>query len=842
MEKIREIIRKRKRLFAQLLFTALAFITMVILSYLFASNMVRDHMTARIESTINLERLRLEFELAEPGNALSSFSEAVRSKIMLGEGISDLQDFFDVQTANILDITEQSFINVIGYYGYFETIAEEAVFINGFGWIPPDGYEPLTRPWYLTAVAACPGLGETSPYIDASTGESILTFTRCIFDDDMRRLGVICVDVMFYDIGKYVVDTALAHGGHGFLLGQDLSVLANPNESFVGLYAGDPALPISQFLDELKQGKDISERELVCDNGEEAIAFFKRLSNGWYLGLVTPRGPYYQSVTTMAIVLSGFGTVVAAALMFILIQIDSAREKSDAESRHKSAFLANMSHEIRTPMNAIMGMTMIGKSTDEIERKDYCLAKIDDASQHLLGVINDILDMSKIEANRLDLSEMDFSFEKMLQRIVNIVNFRMDEKHHKFMIHIDSAIPKTLIGDDQRLVQVVTNLLSNAIKFTPEHGSINLDTHFVGEENGMCTILFTVADTGIGISPDQQAKLFRSFQQADTNTTRKYGGTGLGLAICKSIVEMMDGTIWVDSEPNKGSTFSFTVRLKRGDDRVTQPTGQSINWESLRTLVVDDDADVLVYFREIMKEYGLHCDTAQSGQEALDLVKRNGPYSIYFLDWIMPGMDGIALTDVLRSQSLIRDDSVVIMISAVDWRSVEEHAKGSGIDKFISKPLFPSTVADAINDALGADPRQADEHRRDASGVFKARRVLLVEDVDINREIVISMLEPTLIEIECAENGVEAVRMFSASPGKYDLILMDLQMPEMDGYEATRQIRALDAPGARTIPIIAMTANVFREDIDRCLETGMNDHIGKPIDYDELIKKLKLYF
>jgi len=397
-------------------------------------------------------------------------------------------------------------------------------------------------------------------------------------------------------------------------------------------------------------------------------------------------------------------------------------EQALSASRAKSAFLANMSHEIRTPLNAIVGMTTIGKSAADIGRKDYCFTKIENASSHLLGVINDILDMSKIEANKFELAPEEFYFERMIQSAVNVVNFRVEEKQQHFTVHIDSSIPQTLIADDQRLAQVITNLLGNAVKFTPEQGSISLDARLLKEKDGLCTIEIAVSDTGIGISYEQQERLFSSFQQAESSTARRFGGTGLGLAISKSIIEMMGGSIGVKSEPGKGSTFIFTVQVKK---------------------------------------------------------------SAYVND---PAAD------------------------------------------------FPETAAE--------------EETPESAGILAGRRVLLVEDMEINREIVMALLEPTKLKIDCAENGAEAVRKFSEAPRKYDLIFMDIQMPEMDGYEATQRIRAFEAEMKEKaqvlarpegIPIIAMTANVFREDVEKCLQAGMNDHVGKPLDINEVLDKLYIY-
>jgi len=415
------------------------------------------------------------------------------------------------------------------------------------------------------------------------------------------------------------------------------------------------------------------------------------------------------------------GTIANAIMLDTYnTKLKDAVKEITAASRAKSDFLSNMSHEMRTPMNAIINMTAIGRRAEDLERKNYTLDKIQDASVHLLGVINDILDMSKIEANKFELSPAEFVFDKMLQRVINVVNFRVEEKNQKLVVNIDRNIPKVLIGDDQRLSQVITNLLGNAVKFTPEDGSIKLDAELIAEKNEICTIQVSITDTGIGISEEQQQRLFQSFHQAETSTVRKYGGTGLGLSICKSIVEMMNGKIWVESEPGKGSTFSFMVQVKHGDEE---------------------------------KQY-------------LDEMK-------------------------------------------------EKHQKDT------------------------------DKSKKDND--FSGRRILLAEDVEINREIVLSLLDLTHLEIDCAENGKQAVEMFCEEPGRYEMIFMDVQMPEMDGYEATRRIRQFESmlePSSRSydhIPIIAMTANVFREDIENCIEAGMDDHLGKPLDYDMLMEKLCSY-
>ncbi|MDR2549073.1 MAG: response regulator [Desulfobulbus sp.] len=525
-------------------------------------------------------------------------------------------------------------------------------------------------------------------------------------------------------------------------------------------------------------------------------------------------------------------------------RLELAIKQVEEGSRAKSEFLSRMSHEIRTPMNAIIGMTKIAQAAQDTEKMRYCLDKIDGASNHLLGLINDILDMAKIEANKLETVEEPFDLENMLKNICSVIAVKAAEKKLDLSVSMDADVPNEVVGDELRLSQVLTNLLSNAIKFTPDSGRIQFNVKR-NPECGASAILFEVIDTGIGISQEQIGKLFTSFEQAESSITRRFGGTGLGLAISKRIVELMDGEIGVTSESGKGSCFYFTVKLEGNAPEYRKKCNTSL-YRDINVLVVDDDRDTLHRINRIMLKFGVHCDVATNGRDAVCMARKSvecgSPYDIIFADYTMDEMNGI---ETITEMNKINKNSFnVIMVPISDGDDILKEASDAGIDKFIQKPLFQSSIFNYLNEFIAI---------RDASGEFSAKDcqggerclegncLLLVEDIELNREIAIELLSGTGIAIDCATNGQEAVRMFQENPDKYDLVLMDLQMPLMGGLEATQRIRALGSAWATEVPIVAMTADAFQEDVETCKAAGMVDHIGKPINVDELIDKVTKY-
>jgi signal transduction histidine kinase/DNA-binding response OmpR family regulator len=667
-------------------------------------------------------------------------------------------------------------------------------------------------------------------------------------------------------LNEFISEFRVQHSGNIFIVDAEGTMISNYRPEMVEnrynvIKVGD-ADP-----DPLSDARETGEffRTMIQGNAGTGTYVFEKATrvcaytpvggtDGWMLGVValideSPAAGVTTYLLLSALLFIALGSLAAVAAGGVVampfaqiteqnIHLAALREAAEAASRAKSEFLSNMSHEMRTPLNAVIGMTAIAENTPDIDRKDYCLRKIKDASTHLLGVINDILDISKIESGKFDLAYAEFNVEKMLQKVVNVVNFRVDEKHLNFTVLIDDNMPRVLVGDEQRLAQVLANLLSNAVKFTPARGAVRLSARLLREENSVCVLQMDVKDTGIGIGKEQQTRLFSAFQQADSGISRRFGGTGLGLAISKRIVEMMGGNIWVESEPGKGSTFSFIIRAAPGADDRRVPTDPGIALNALRVLAVDDDPETGAYIEHVIRNLGASCDSVSGSKEALELTASNGPYDLYFIDRNMPEMNGIELAGRIREHSTGK--STIVMMSAGEWSTVADEAKKAGVTEFLAKPLFPSTIAECIDKCLGSDTARAEYKSPDEGKThFPGCRILLAEDVDINREIVAALLEPTGITIDIAENGAEALRMFSEAPGVYDLVFMDVQMPEMDGYEATRRIRALHAPEASAIPIIAMTANVFREDIERCLNAGMNGHVGKPLNLEEVMQRLR---
>ena len=689
--------KKFKLLHIQILLTILMFTLLIVFSYNFINNTVHNQLLNNTENVLHLTKEKIETAINDTRLTLNSLAVTITNMVVCNYSEREIQKYFDDMSIHLFNNLNPYSFN--GLFGYFE-YTNKPFLIESFTWDRED-FKPEERPWYHASLEAGENVVETIIYEDSITNKLILIYSRCIFDKDGNKLGIIGIRKQIDKINDLVLQSSVSKGSYGILLDQHLIIIAHPDRNMIGKHFDSLNIP---KIDLLNLIYNVENLQLEIKNYEnvDIIIFDTNLNNGWRLGIFTPKGPFYQSSTIILFILSILGLFFSSCLIVVFIRLDNIRNKIEIENKNKSLFIANMSHEMRTPMNVIVGMTSVGEMSDKLEKKNYCFGKIKEASDHLLGIINDILDLSKMAEGKFKLlKHEEFMFENMINKIVNMLQYKIDSKGQKFTVNIDKNIPKILIGDEQKLSQVIINLIGNANKFTETGGEIELNAKLIEDSKEICILEIMVKDNGIGISQQQQSKLFTSYQQATATTAAKYGGTGLGLTISKNIVELMNGDIWIESDLGQGAAFYFTVKIRKG-------------------------------------------------------LKENIPIT----------------------------------------REIPN---------------------------------------------FKGFKILIVEDFILNKEILTALLQRTGLDLEFVSNGAECLEILQRN--KYHLILMDIVMPVMNGIEATKKIRELDIKNINnnSIPIIAMTANVLREDVDSYLSVGMNDHVGKPIELYRLYDKLKIY-
>lgn len=624
------------------------------------------------------------------------------------------------------------------------------------------------------------------------------------------------------------------------------------------LYEETEGVTPEEYLEELKQA--IKEEQpyygvMNVDGVRLHLSCNKLPYSEWYLMTFLPYGALDQMIYDFSsnwvfIAVASCSIILVALLILFLVymrmawwqirETDNARQEAERANRAKSEFLSNMSHDIRTPMNAIVGMTAIATANvNDTQQVQNCLKKITISSKHLLGLINDVLDMSKIENGKMTLNIDQVSLREVVDGIVSIVQPQVKEKNQHFDLSVHDICAENVYCDSVRLNQVILNLLSNAVKFTPEGGSVRMDLYEEKSDlgNEYVRIRLCIEDNGVGMTPEFKANIFKAFAREDNTRIHKTEGTGLGMTITKYILDAMGGTIEVESTQNVGSKFFVTLDLRKAD--VLEEDMVLPNWNML---VVDDDRDLCESTVASLKSFGINAEWASDGESAIEMMterhKRQDDYQVILLDWKLPGIGGIETARRIRQ--CLGGEVPILLISAYDFGEVEKEARLAGVTGFISKPLFKSTLYYSLkqfSDNSDSVPSRTEEKQN-----FTNKRVLLAEDNELNWEIAHDLLSELGLTLEWAENGQICLDKFSDSPEEYyDAILMDIRMPVMNGYEATKAIRSMHRKDAATIPIIAMTADAFAEDVRKCLECGMNAHIAKPIDVREVSRLLARY-
>ncbi len=688
---------------------------------------------------------------------------------------------------------------------------------------------PMSNGDMSTGLVAAVPLSYITDFLGLDRGDQMMSF--CIIRDD----------------GSFVIDNA--HIDFGTASDRLPELMNQYKDGSDGSYS-------AEAFEEALANDGQYNANVMLGGQEQKIQSIPLSNSEWNLISIMPYNQLNDVMHTLnvqrtgATVLSCMAVLILMVLVFIryfymsnaqIKELEKSRRKAAEASRAKGEFLANMSHDIRTPMNAIVGMTAIATAhLDDQEQVKNCLRKITLSSRQLLGLINDVLDMSKIESGKMTITVENNSLQEIFDGIVSIIQPQINIKKQHFSVHVEHIVTENVWCDGVRLNQVLLNLLSNATKYTPEGGTIKLSLAEEPSPKGEKYARFhiRVKDNGIGMTPEFLEKLYDSYTRMDGARVKKIEGTGLGMTITKYIVDAMDGVIEVQSELDKGTEFHLTFDFEKA-------AGREINMllPSWNMLVVDDDELLCKSTIEILESFGIHADWTLSGEAAVEMAisrhRKQNAYQIVLLDWKLPGMDGIQVARTLRRE--LGKEVPILLISAYDWNELETEAREAGIDGFISKPLFKSTLYYNLCKYMNVEEQRAPA-AQEASTTLAGRRILLAEDNELNWEIANELLSDAGLTLDWAQDGQICVEMFSKSPeGTYDAILMDIRMPNMTGYEATKAIRALDRKDAATVPIIAMSADAFSEDVQRCLTCGMNAHIAKPIDLAATTKVLEKY-
>ena len=713
-------------------------------------------------------------------------------------------------------------------------------------------YDPNTRPWYQQARDAGGEVVVVAPYV------TFLSNTDYIKRYDILRLSIaqryndevsFDFDLDVKEINALLADRQTVYSGTKvFFYNQDGYILSSTDAAYYGHNVNEADEQISDSLSGVLKAREANRYGLMIHYIDGALRQIYRYTDdtGKTICLLVPFSQVF--VRNLLFVLLLVISLIIIEVLFYLRNefhlkaleenkqvLKDALEHAENASHAKGDFMSRMSHEIRTPLNAVIGYLDIAHDEkNDPEKVDHCIEKSQIASRHLLSIINNVLDISSIESGHMKIAHEDFDIKQMVNSLTTLFYAQAKSKGVKFDAKVEELENEWLSGDELRVRQILLNLLSNAVKFTPKDGTILLGIRQVGKSHEKIRIEFTVRDSGIGMSEEYRARMFTPFEQESASTAKNYGGTGLGLSISNNLVHMMGGNIEVESVQGKGTTFRVLLAFDPAKS-AKRDTPLPENFSHVKALVVDDDPDTCMYMEKLLERMGVNCDTVTSGKKALrrinSRIDAGHPYDLCIIDWNMQEMDGMETAREVRR--ICGADIPIIIATAYDYTAVMDEAKEIGVNKIVSKPLFQSTIFDLLVSTYGKyTPVQKQKAERID---FTGTKILLAEDNEMNMEIALDILRKAGLEVTPVVDGKEALDTFEASaPGTYDAILMDIQMPVMDGYTATRKIRESSHPEAKSIPIVAMTANAFSEDVTAALAAGMNDHVSKPISYDRL--------
>jgi signal transduction histidine kinase/CheY-like chemotaxis protein len=827
-----------KKNYHQLFFVFAAFLVMVLTSYFFVSGILRSLLQANADDNLFIAEANIQAAFAEAEIALNTSLPIIVRMIKDGDDQEEILEYLKSATAWM----RQSKGGMMGFYGIYGYIRGEL--LQSMGSAPAEDYIPQTRPWYRTGMRSSKAaVSYTVPYVDKRTGNSIISAVKKVLDNEGNFYGILAIDMNMEWINEYIKRLRMGSDGYGMILSQNMVVMTYPDQNAIGKQLLELGGSFEDISRRLRSGKEISAVKYKNADGGWVIAFFRRMFNGWYVGLITPTTVYYHDLYYAAFILSILGFLLTGILSYLLLRINAAKMKADEESLSKTTFLAKMSHEIRTPMNAIIGMSELVLREELNPNVRNYAGSIRQAGNNLLAIINDILDFSKIEAGKMDIVDAKYQFASVINDVIAIIRMRLNDNTVKFITRIDGSLPAVLIGDEVRVRQVLLNLLTNAVKYTRE-GSITLSIHRddrsnVREKtehdgkNARIILAFEVADTGVGIKKEDMEKLFRNFTQFDKNKNRNIEGTGLGLVISRNLCMLMGGDITVKSEYGQGSVFTAFIPQLVKDDT---PLAVVEHPETKAVLVYEDRPLYAESIAYTIENLSVKCAIAPRRADFVEQLARNTWKFIFTSPSLFDEVQELLkkknpASGALTGSSVSAEPELILLLEYGQSARRDMHA--------FFMPLHPVTVAHILNGQDGDTGYHAIESPR-VRFIVPDARVLVVDDIEINLNVAEGLLAPYKMSIDCAAGGLEAVHLVQKK--KYDFVLMDHMMPGMDGIEATAAIRSREEsqrkerPGEffKETPIIALTANAISGMKEMFLEKGFNDYISKPIEIAKL--------